>query len=67
MPSMHGTPGMHGMPGMRGMPGMPGPGPHMMRTPRTPPFPRHPYPMMHSDPGGYLTSIFLSPLMLVLE
>ena len=59
-PSKHPLPGMPGMPGIPGMPGMPGilgpgpgPGPHMMRTPRTPPFPRHPFPMPHSDPGKY--------------
>ena len=63
MPSMPGTPGMHGM---RGMPGMSGPGPRMMHTPRTPPFPRHPYPMIHSDPGGYQANLLLSPLRLVL-
>lgn len=50
MPGMPGTPGLHGM---RPMPGMSGPSPHLMRTPRGQPFPRHPYPMIHSDPGGY--------------
>lgn len=50
MPGMPGTPGLHGM---HPMPGMPGPSPHLMRTPRAQPFPRHPYPMIHSDPGGY--------------
>lgn len=55
-PSNHSIPGMPVMPGMSNMPGIlgpgPGPGPHMMRTPRTP-FPRSPFPMIHSDPGGY--------------
>ncbi|XP_073238360.1 protein PAT1 homolog 1-like [Porites lutea] len=53
-PSNHSIPGMPVMPGMSNMPGIlgpgPGPGPHMMRTPRTP-FPRPPFPMIHSDPG----------------
>lgn len=54
--SNHSIPGMPVMPGMSNIPGIlgpgPGPGPHMMRTPRSP-FPRPPFPMIHSDPGGY--------------
>lgn len=56
MAGMPGTPGLHGIPPVRGMQGL---SPHLMRTPRGQSFPRHPYPMIHSDPGGYQITLFL--------